>query len=103
MFSERVFILALRILQWATVSQKQKNYSEQSQEERKKTVSNKTNYYEFYASSYLNSDAETRKASKAHWVKVHKENLEKGSNEQINFSAQILAIILMAESESEEK
>ena len=63
-------------------------------------MSNKTNYYEFYATRYLNSDAETRKASKAHWVKTYSESIASNLDEEmINFSARILATIALLESE----
>lgn len=59
-------------------------------------------YYKQYAEMYRNSGAETRKASKAHWIKVHGENMKSNRNDLIMFSASILAMITMVENEEQE-
>ena len=60
-------------------------------------------YYKHYAGMYKSSDAETRKASKAHWIKVHSENLKSKRNDLTTFSASILAMITMVENEEQEE
>ena len=60
-------------------------------------------YYKHFAEMYRNSSADTRKASKAHWIKVHSKNLKSKRNDLIMFSASILAMITMVENEEQEE
>ena len=50
------------------------------------------NYYEQAQMRYASATAEQRKASRDHWLKCHKENLESGREDLIIFSAQMLAV-----------
>lgn len=56
-------------------------------------------YYESLGERYRAASPEVRAASKAHWLKCHKENLASGRQDMIIFTAQILAQISMVESE----
>ena len=55
------------------------------------------NYYRSYYNRFLASSEENRQKSKTHWIKCHQENLESGNESLIIFSAQILAMIALAE------
>lgn len=54
-------------------------------------------YYKTFFARYINSDAETRAASRDHWIKCHIKNIESGREDLIIFSAKILAAITMAD------
>lgn len=57
-------------------------------------------YYESIGERYRESSPELRAASKAHWLKCHRQNLESGRQDMIIFTAQILAQIAIVENES---
>lgn len=55
-------------------------------------------FYRRYQEMYLVADEKTRQAAKAHWLRVHAENLRKENrNDLVIFSAQVLAAILLVE------
>ena len=54
-------------------------------------------YYEFWLDRYMMADAETRKASKEHWIQKHKENLAAKRSDLIIFSAKMLATVTLAD------
>ena len=56
-------------------------------------------YYESLGERYRAASPEVRAASKAHWLKCHRENLASGRQDMIIFTAQILAQISMVENE----
>jgi hypothetical protein len=47
-------------------------------------------------------DDNTRKASREHWIKCHKKNVDSGREDMIIFSGSILAMIALADHEIEE-
>ena len=59
-------------------------------------------YYKQWAEMYRKCSKEQRKASKKHWINVHRENLKSERNDLIMFSASILAMITMIENEEME-
>lgn len=56
-------------------------------------------FYERYYWQYKAADDQTRKEAKEHWLKCHRENLKADRKDLIIFSAQILAMIDMAEND----
>lgn len=56
-----------------------------------------TNFYETYFIRYLESDIETREKTKQYWIEKHQENIKADRNDLIIFSAQIIAMIVLAE------
>lgn len=59
-------------------------------------------YYKQWAEMYRKCNEEQRKASKAHLINVHRENMKSERNDLIMFSASILAMITMIENEEME-
>ena len=59
------------------------------------------NFYTNYYLMYRQADPDQRKASRQHWIKVHKENMHEGREDLIMFSGQILTMIALAEWEHE--
>lgn len=59
-------------------------------------------YYKKWAEMYRQASKANRAASKAHWIKTHRENIQSGREDLIMFSASILAEIALIESEEEE-
>lgn len=57
-------------------------------------------YYQSIGEHYRAASPELRAASKAHWIKCHRQNLESGRQDMIIFTAQILAQIAIVENES---
>lgn len=57
-------------------------------------------YYESVGERYRAASPELRAASKAHWIKCHRQNLESGRQDMIIFTAQILAQIAIVDSEN---
>ncbi len=65
-----------------------------------------SNGFDFYSSHtvrYIEADDQTRKESKAHWLKCHAENLASGREDMIIFTSKILAAISLAEAILEEQ
>ena len=54
-------------------------------------------YYEMHFVRYLQADKETRKASRDHWLKCHRENIKADRDDLIIFSAKMLASIDLAD------
>lgn len=48
-------------------------------------------YYETTRERYKNASPEMRAATRDHWTKCHRQNIESGRPDMIIFSAQILA------------
>lgn len=57
-------------------------------------------YYESIGERYRAASPELRAASKAHWIKCHRQNLKSGRQDLIIFTAQILAQIAIVDSEN---
>lgn len=57
-------------------------------------------YYETVGERYRAASPELRAASKAHWIKCHRQNLESGRQDMIIFTAQILAQFAIVDSEN---
>lgn len=57
-------------------------------------------YYQSIGEHYRAASPELRAASKAHWIKCHRQNLESGRQDMIIFTAQILAQIAIVDSEN---
>ena len=57
-------------------------------------------YYETVGERYRSASPELRAASKAYWIKCHRQNLESGRQDMIIFTAQILAQFAIVESEN---
>lgn len=55
------------------------------------------NFYENYYYNYITASEAMRKASKKHWLKVHKENLKLGLSDSIAHSALMIAVIAEAD------
>ena len=60
-------------------------------------------YFDRYYTMYMNCTEAERAESRAHWIKVHRENLKKGYDNCIAFSAQIIAQIVLAEDDLSKK
>ena len=56
-------------------------------------------YYQSIGEHYRAASPELRAASKAHWIKCHRQNLESGRRDMIIFTAQILAQIAIVDNE----
>lgn len=66
-------------------------------------ANNSADFYLNHTIRYIESDEETRKASKAHWLKCHAENLASDRFDLWTFSAKILASFALAEMILEEQ
>lgn len=60
-------------------------------------------YFDRYYTMYMNGTEAERAEIRAHWIKVHRENLKKGYDNCIAFSAQIIAQIILADDDLAKK
>lgn len=60
-------------------------------------------HYKNWEAAFRACNQEDREKSKEHWLKYHKENLERGEPDLITFSAEILKHIAIVENEGSVK
>lgn len=56
-------------------------------------------FYKNQMENYRKASQEAKEASKRHWIRCHRENLNSGRNDLIIFSARIIANMAIVDSE----